>query len=981
MRSAARLAPLCLFISFTWAQQQLDEGYTAKIKEYTTDPVFLTELVDHLPASDKVPTPEKFFGYVAAAPNKLTYAKDIYRYMRAVAAASPRIRVLTMGSTEEGREMVLVLASDEANLARLDHFREITNKLADPRKLIDAEAEKLADEGLPFYWATGSIHSPETGSPEMLMELVYRFAVEETSFIQNIRKNMIVMITPVIEVDGREKQVDLYNWRKANPNRPAPNLVYWGRYVQHDNNRDGIGLSLALSRNVTSTFLEYKPQILHDLHESVPFLYTSTGMGPYNAWLDPIVINEWQKLAYVEIEEMTKRGVPGVWTHGFYDGWAANYMMEAAHGHNSIGRFYETFGNGGADTRERTVPAASTSRTWFRQNPPYARVNWSQRNNCNMQQSALLIAMNYTATNRQTFLRNFYLKSKRSVAKATAEGPAAYVISTTERPHEAANLVALLRRHGVEVQRLSAETEIAGAKHAKGAFVVRMDQPYSRLADMLLDKQYYNVNDPPPYDDTGWTLGPLMNLKTARVTEAAILKASMVPTTDDTLLPEGRIEGAGAAAYLLNNNADRILATARFRLKDVKILAAEESFEANGRKYTAGTWIIKSEGNPGDLRTKVQALAADLALTFQAVAEAPKVAAHELAAPRIALVHTWTSTQNEGWFRLAFDSAKVPYTYISDQMVRQTPNLRERFDVIVLGPASGGAQRVVNGIPSGGQPIPWKASELTPNFATSPDQTDNMRGGMELEGLLNVKKFVEEGGLFVTIAGNSEIPINYGLIDGITVVPSQQLRVRGSVVQAEVADAKSPIVYGYDSKVGVYFNQAPIFNVSLTGGMGFGGGGGAGQGGPQGRPSGRGGTSDPDIPQGRPFRANAPTPPPDPNAPSAEMMEQLRAFLPPPEERPRIVLRFGSESDLLISGMLAGGRELAGKPAIVDVPKGKGHYLLFATNPMWRHETQGSWSFLFNAALNFDNLNVGRRTAPPRASEPTTIFDDDDDQQ
>ena len=104
-----------------------------------------------------------------------------------------------------------------------------------------------------------------------------------------------------------------------------------------------------------ATFLEYHPTVLHDLHESVPFLYTSTGTGPYNAWLDPIVVDEWQTMAYHEIEEMTKRGVPGVWTHGFYDGWAPNYMFYVANGHNSIGRFYETFGNGGADTQDRVV--------------------------------------------------------------------------------------------------------------------------------------------------------------------------------------------------------------------------------------------------------------------------------------------------------------------------------------------------------------------------------------------------------------------------------------------------------------------------------------------------------------------------------------------------------------------------------------------------------------------------------------------------
>ncbi len=467
-----RRIAICLFIALTLsaadkkpakapapvpaaAPQKNDEGYTAKIRQYTTEPFFLTELVDHLPASDSVPTPEKVLGYAIGTPNKLTYTKDIYRYMRELEKASKRVKVFTIGHSEEGREIILVAVSDEGNIAKLDHYKELTARLADPRRTPQPEADQLIAEALPFYWASGSIHSPETGSPEMLMELAYRLAVEESPLVQNIRKNSIVLITPVSEADGRDRAVDVYNYRKANPGKTAPTQIYWGKYVAHDNNRDGLGMALALSRTMMSAFLEYHPTVLHDLHESQPFLYISTGMGPYNAWLDPLVIDEWQKMAYVEIEEMTKRGVPGVWTHGYYDGWAPNYMFYVANGHNSIGRFYETFGGFGADTGERTVPASATSRTWYRPNPPLPRVNWSIRNNINLQQSALLFAMNNVAANRQEFLGNFYLKSKRSVDKARNEGPAAWVIPGDDpRPGECAEVVNLLRLQGVEVHRL-----------------------------------------------------------------------------------------------------------------------------------------------------------------------------------------------------------------------------------------------------------------------------------------------------------------------------------------------------------------------------------------------------------------------------------------------------------------------------------------------------------------------------------------------
>src|SRR6185369_2794764 len=212
---------------YTTPKSPLDTAYGAKIAEYTTEKYFMTELVDHLTLSDKVPSPEKILGYAVGTPNKLTYTKDLYRYYRELAAASPRVRVLVAPEkSEEGREQLLVLVSDEANLAKLDRYKEITAKLADPRKLGDAEAQTLIAEGKPFYWASGSIHSPETGSPEMLMEMAYRLAVEDSPFIEDIRKNMIVMITPALEVDGRDRMVDLYNYRKANPGKPSPPLLY-----------------------------------------------------------------------------------------------------------------------------------------------------------------------------------------------------------------------------------------------------------------------------------------------------------------------------------------------------------------------------------------------------------------------------------------------------------------------------------------------------------------------------------------------------------------------------------------------------------------------------------------------------------------------------------------------------------------------------------------------------------------------------------
>jgi hypothetical protein len=495
------------------------------------------------------------------------------------------------------------------------------------------------------------------------------------------------------------------------------------------------------------------------------------------------------------------------------------------------------------------------------------------------------------------------------------------------------------------------------------------------MADMLLDTQYYNVNDPRPYDDTGWTLGALRNVKTVRVTDKSVLEVPMVLLTSDAKV-KGKVTGsASTAGFVINHNADNTLATLRYKLKDVKMNAAEDSFKIGDQAFNAGSFIIKTEGNPADLRSRLDGAVTELGLTAVAVDKLPEVKTHEVAAARIAIVHTWTNTQNEGWFRIEFDRLQIPYSYISVHTLRDTPNLKDKYDVILFPPVGGSAQTIVNGTPKRGDPIPWKQSELTPNIGFSPDQTDDMRGGIELRGMVNLQKFIEDGGLFITIGNISQIPIDYGITTGVSIQDARQLNARGSVFSATFADKKSPIAYGYGDSLPIYFNQAPLFNVSATGGFGGGGGGGGfggGGGAPGQRPSGRGSLTDPDIVQSMPQAGPRPqqqTRPGEEGIPE-ELRQFAAAMIPPPNMRPRVVLRFNSnEKELLISGMLAGGSELAGKPAVVDVPVGKGHVVMFANNPMWRHQTQGSFFLLFNAAMNYNNLGVGRPEPPARRPE------------
>src|SRR5688572_29058460 len=531
---------------------RIDAEYTALIKQYLTDTRINTELVDHLPASDKVPTPLKFLGRVSGQPGYLTYAREIHAYMKAIADAAPaRARFWTIGQTEEGRDQIILAIGSEETIKNLDRYKADLVALTDPRRTTEAQARQIISRAKPIYWLTSGVHSTERGGPEMLTELAYRLVVSESPFIQQIRNNVITFITPVVEVDGRERIVDTayFNAQRQAEGINAPlGLPYWGKYVAHDNNRDGMGQFLAMTKNVMKVANEWKPTILHDLHEQASLLYASTGTGPYNEQLDPITIGEWWMFAQNDVMEMTKRGVPGVWTYGFYDGWTPNYMFYAVHTHNATGRFYEVGsystnnqivprtpttaaargsapptieiitgnqrggrGGGGADVgagqagRGAAPPATGqagrgaapgagrgggrgNSREWFRPNPDPGDVNWGPRAHVNMSQSAVLFALSFMGQQKDRWLENYWIKNRNAVNRGINGPVNGWVIPADQHSKaNAAEAVAGLQAQGVEIHRATSLYNVGGVAVKPGDWIIRGDQPYRTVVDMYFE--------------------------------------------------------------------------------------------------------------------------------------------------------------------------------------------------------------------------------------------------------------------------------------------------------------------------------------------------------------------------------------------------------------------------------------------------------------------------------------------------------------
>jgi hypothetical protein len=969
--------------------QPIDAAATAKIKQYTTAPEFNSPLTDYLPASTTVPAPSAVLGDVSGAPGILPYTADVNRYFRMLAAASPRVRVISIGMSEEGRERIAVAVSSEANLEHQKENDARLAQLADPRllKLDDARAESLITSSVPVYYITGTIHSPETGAPTALMELAYRLAVDESPYIRAIRDHVITLITPVVEVDGRDRMVDVYRWHLAHPKAVPPNLVYWGHYVGHDNNRDAMGLTLSLSRQVLDTYLGWHAQVLHDLHESVPFLYDNTvGDGPYNAWVDPLLTNEWQLFGWMNVAQMTKFGMPGVFTHGDFDTWSPGYLMFLAAMHNGVSRLYETFGNGGADTETREIPADEASRTWYRQDPPYRSVSWSQRNNNNYEETGLLVSLAFVSDNGEMLLRNFWEKSKRSIIKPEREGPAAYVLPAGDRrPGAQAELVRVLQLQHVEISRADKPFTVTVPNDAKpadkkaemkadakpgdkpkdaakdkapvtrtfpaGSYVVRMDQPFSRSADSLLDRQYWSPDDPQkrPYDDTGWSFSALFDVEAVRVTDPRVLAAAMSPVAAP-LPVHGGVAGSGPV-FVVAQHGDDAMFRLRYALGNATVEAAAEPFKAAGHDYPRGSWLVR-----GIAKDDFERAAGEAGVTVDALAAAPKVTLRPVAKPRIALLHTWLDAQTEGWWRQRLDLLKIPFEYISTQDVAANAELAARYDVILFPPVGAGdPQLIVTGLPMWGEPMPWKTTRETPNlggFAA----TDDQRPGLGFAGLDHLHQFVVQGGLLVGVDDTARLLIETGLAPGVRVANPGNLKVVGTVLDARFPDPTSPIVDGLGDRLSVYSAEGLSFelsNAALGGWTRLEGD----------RPTGRGGPKDVDTAEGRPGQPAAPEKAKVERWEARPLdVEELRrnAAVIPEAFRPRTLVRFGDADDLLVSGLLEHGELLARRAAVVEVPVGKGHVLLFAINPIWRGSTIGSHPLVWNAILEHGSLGAAK---------------------
>ena len=912
-------------------KQAQDEDFTKAYKDWTGDPHFGSPLVDHLPKVAGVPSPKDVLGYHIGAPKKLTYYADILKYYRALEKALPgRVRVETIGTSDENRELVVVWVSSDANMKVLKQNRDNLGKLADPRGMNETQIQTLIATTKPHYHLMGGLHSGETGPSEMLMELVYRLATETSPMITQIRNSEYVSVTPIADADGRDRNVDWFYYgldaagtgAAGAPAAGAPaaganigGLPYWGKYVFHDNNRD-INLSQAQMRALTDWYFTAHPTIMHDLHESLTLMYTYSGGPPQNPNLDPLLFSELPFFSNWEMAQMAKWGMPGVYTHGFMDGWSPGYLGSVAYNHNGMMKMYETqsgrdgapgvagaagaAGAGGAGAGAPggrggrggpppipTGAGGDQPREWYRglPVPPNAVANFSRRDNTNYMETGVLSSLQLLSMFPNVMVENFYVKTRNSIDHGKNEAPYGFVIPVQPDMTKPAEMVNILRAQGIEIGTANTDVRIGDATYKAGSYVIKLDQPYGRLAKNLLEVQNYPDARLTTYDDSGWTMGYAMGVDVKKIADKAILTASTTPVTTVTL--KGTFKGTGTAGLAVAHYGSNNMISFRYATKNIPMRVAEKSFTAEGVEFPAGSFIVSSGATSADMAT-VKAAADKFGLTAASLSAAPTVASHDADLPRVAIYSSWQNTQELGWYRFTFDKFGIPYDLIFNDRVAKG-DLKKDYDVVIMAMQQVGRAQVMQ--QKAAKPQPFKQSEKY-KFLGMYGSTDDMSGGFGQPGVDAFAKFFEAGGTLIAINQATRFPIEFGFARTADAETPVGITAQRPLITAEITRADSVVFYGYQSTtIPIKYLGGPNLKVNSS-------------------------------------------------------------------DNDKVLGKYTGGDSSVLSGLFTGGDALTGKAFAVDIPgayNGKGRVILFANNPIYRWQNHGEFNMVFNAIINWND--------------------------
>jgi hypothetical protein len=855
-----------------------------------------------------IPTPESSFGFKVGADSQLFDYDQSIAYFRKLAAASGRVKLIEVGRTSFGKAWTVALISSPQNLARLDHYKQVNQRIAHPEGLTDSSARALAREGKIFVDISGGLHASEIAgsqhTPQLAYDLLSRANEPE---IREILDNTVLILWPSINPDGQDIVVkwcrDLYAGRN-----PAGMELYQ-KYIGHDNNRDSYMLNVVESRVIQKVWREWEPDIIYVHHQSSPEptrMWIPPFADPVGMRAPPIPARIINSIGTYIAQELDAHGQPGgVHALATFDAYYPGYIDYMPVYQNIPAWWTET--QGGSCATPKAVGRPENFSADYRALEPRALYlspwtggPWNLRNAVDYMVTASRATLKFAAKFREELLYNRYQSGRDVIRKYRATAPYAYIVG--QQQHDPMAPVDLLRRfafHGIRISQLDRDVAQEGVTWPKGTWVVPMDQEFAELVREVWEVQKYpDMGDDLPYDAAGWTLPFQMNVKVVEAKQplTAEFRAAMKPvkgtpepwgksadfpfTTNAVaagiVAPGSGITGSGAIVLLdpAQNNTFRFVQRALMAGGTVSYVPAPSS--------GGSRWAVSG------LNARIaDSLASALSVRAQRVENLPS---SQSAAKRVALYKAAPGNMDQGWTEWLFDSHGYNYSLIGPAELA-APDLSSKFDVVVVGSqafgAGGGGGR---GGGRGGRGGAVDSSAIQAGEART----------------RNVDTFVSNGGTVVAWnqGANAAIAsLRLPLRNTVAGLPRNEFFTGISVMQVAV-DAAHPVMAGMPETA----------DVVMSGGA---------------------------------------------------------AFAPTEGFEGAVIAKFPATTSPLRSGFLSGAKYLQGQAAAVDVKKGKGHVVLFGFQPQWRGQPTASFRMVFNAMFFGAEVSANARGTPGFWSAPT----------
>ncbi|MEC7264152.1 MAG: M14 metallopeptidase family protein [Bacteroidota bacterium] len=762
--------------------------------------------------AQNVPSPKDVYGFQVGDDYKLADYAQIEDYLTKLDNASNRVRKIEIGETVLGRKMYLLFISTEENLAQLDKWKDISAKLARAR-ISDDEAVKLSEEGKAIVWIDGGMHSTELAHGQMTSELAYTLATSETAEMKKIRENVITLLMPVMNPDGLDIVVDWYRKNLGTAYETSHPPVLYHYYMGHDNNRDWFMNNMPETYNVTKIlYNEWYPQIVYNHHQSSP-AWSKISIPPYadpvNPNIHPAVTAAVSEVGSAMSKRFSLENMPGAIADNVYTMFWNGGGRTVPYYHNMIGiltetghttptpRFYDP------EKLPKTVAGAPTDGTDIMYPDPWKGGESHFRDAVDYMLTATWATLDLAADRKENYLYNIYKMGKSAIDKGNKEGPFAYIIDKNQwDSFEAVNLVNVLLRGGVEIEKATKDFTLNDKKYEKGTYVIYSGQAFRPYLTDLMEKQNYPTRfqypgGPPdtPYDLAGWTLPLQMGVDVDKIKES--FKAPTEKVTGLVDYYEGSVSKSASFGYALSVNTNASVAVTNKVLKaGGTAYKTMTEFKSGKVTFPAGSYIVSGDN------ALIESLSKEYGLEFTGLMAKPEVQLKKIHSPKVGLYKSWVSNMDEGWTRFVMDEYAFDVDTLHDKDIKMKD--LSKYDAII---------------------IPSQRPNSILHGHSILDMPEQFTGGVGLDGSLALSNYVKAGGTLIAFDEASDFVIEqFGLPlrDAVQGADSKDFFIPGSLIRTGI-DTTNPLAFGMKDTVAVSFNRSRAFVIDKQNKTGEGG--------------------------------------------------------------------------------------------------------------------------------------------------------------